>query len=202
MKHHLTLVLATITITAFAQAPERPPIIQEQSGSVTSARAEGSLAPTQALPCFTLSEAKQTYTPPDLHTALAECVSSAEFAKAAQLFILAGINSRFDVQRVADKTAAGGLRILIMRTFSNFSEEQKEEFRKAINQLMKTPSGLQAICSELARIGPPTYFPKYLVLHGLNAFTSSNPLDNALDPSFDAASTWARLQDTYAHCPK
>lgn len=199
---HLPLLLAIATGTVFAQTPERPRIIEEQRGSVTNAHVEGSLAPTQDLACISLSESKQTYTPPDLHTAIAKCIAGAQFTKAAQLFMLSGIYLRFDAERIADKTVRGGGQVLILRTFLNFSKEQKEEFTKAFNQLAKNTSELQATCSELVRIGPPTYFPRYLILHGLNAFTSPNPLDNALIPNFDAESTWVHLQEAYAHCPK
>lgn len=160
------------------------------------------MEPTRDVACIALSEAKSAYTPPDIHTAIVKCISRGDFAKAASLFMLAGIYSRFDAERVADKTARGGVRVLIMNTFGRFSKEQKEGFSGAANQLTQASSELQAFCSELVRIGPPTYFPKYLILHGMNAFTSPNPLENAIDLSFDAVSTWARLQETYAHCPK
>lgn len=199
---YLPLLLAIATGTVFAQTPDRPPIIKEKRGSVTNAHVEGSLAPTHDLPCISLSEAKQTYTPPDLHTAIAKCIAGAQFTRAAPLFALSGIYFRFDAERIADKTVRGGEQVMIMRTFSNFSEEQKEAFAKALNQLTESTSDLQATCAELVRIGPPAYFPRYLILHGMNAFISPSPLDNALIPNFDAESTWARLQEAYAHCPK
>jgi len=199
---HLLSIAALLTTNAFAQVPERPPIVQEQRGNVTNVRVEGSLAAAQDLACISLSEAKPSFTPPDLHTAIAKCMSKSEFAKAAQLFMLAATYAQFDAERISDKTARGGVQVLMMKTFSGFSKEQKEEFSRAFNQLAQDPSELQATCSEMSRIGPPTYFPRYLILHGMNAFTSSSPLDNALDPHFDAAGTWSRLQDTYARCPK
>lgn len=201
MKYIVT-ILALPLSCALAQTPERPPVIQEQRGNITNIRVEGSLAPTQDLPCISTTDANPSHTPPDLHTGVAKCILEGDFARAARLFMLAGIYSRFDAERVADRTARGGSQVLIMRTFAGFSKEQKEEFTKAFNQLVNSRPELQAICTELVRIGPPSYFPKYLVLHGMNAFTSPSPLENALIPGFDSAATWVRLQDAYAHCPR
>jgi hypothetical protein len=116
--------------------------------------------------------------------------------------MLTGIYARFDAERVADRSARSGGQVLMMRTSENYSTEQKAEFSKALQALINTPTELRAACTELTRIGSPTYFPKYLILHGINAFSSPTPLENALNPAFDGEATWLRLMDTYARCPK
>jgi len=180
---------------------DKPTIITEQRGKITNYRVEGSLAPTQDVACIDLADAKSTYTPPDLHTGVAKCVQEGEFDKAGRLFALSGIYASFDAERVADPSVRGGGQILMMSTSAKFSTEQKEKLSAAVQKISKEPSDLKGLCSQIARIGPPTYFPKYLILHGLNAFTSANPTANALKPDFDSAATWTHLQRSYLNCP-
>ena len=71
---------------------------------------------------------------------------------------------------------------------------QDQPFRRP--SLGKTPSELQALCADLARLGPPTYFSKNLILHGVAVCSLPKPLENALDAQFDVAVTWTALQDT------
>ena len=116
--------------------------------------------------------------------------------------MLSGIFSRFDSRRVVDRTAQGGGAVLIMRTFGQFNSEQRDAFGKATSPLFSDTPEKQIICQNIKKIGYPTYFPKYLILHGLNAYTSKNPLENALIDGFNSDSTWENLLDTYLHCPK
>jgi hypothetical protein len=75
---------------------------------------------------------------------------------------------------------------------------------KAVEQNCATGSDknlLVQICRSVQRVGAPVYFPKYLILHGINAFKDPNPTMNALTSDFDATATWLRLQSNYLHCP-
>ncbi|MES2073952.1 MAG: hypothetical protein V4488_26600 [Pseudomonadota bacterium] len=182
--------------------PELPKLIGETRGNFTNVRIEGSLAATRDLDCLELAQVKNTYTPPDLHTAITKCFAQAKFNNAAQLLALAGVYSRYDAERVADRTAQGGVQVLIMRTFAAFSQDQKEKFSQATNLVLTDPKSIRDLCAAVQTLGPPDYFPKYLILHGMGAYMSATPLENALTPNFDSAGTWARLQDKYLHCPK
>ena len=162
----------------------------------------GSLAATRDLACIDLAQALSVFTPPDLHTAVAKCVAESRFTSAAQLFLLAGSYSSFDAERVADRSARGGGQVLIARTVAAFSVSQKEKLTTATVTLLSDAGALRNLCSGVQRLGPPDYFPKYLVLHGLSAATSKAPLDNALAPGFDADTAWVRVQQTYLRCPK
>lgn len=190
------------TFPAFAKQEQSIKIIQEQNGNITNIKIEGSLAPTQSLDCISLSEVKATYTPPDLHGAMMKCINIEKYDSAVMLFLLAGIYSRFDAERIVDRSAKAGGRVLIIRTFEKISSEQKALFAKRSNALWNDTSERQELCENVKRIGIPTYFPKYLVLHGLNAYTSKNPLENALVSDFNSQAIWDGLLDTYLHCPK
>lgn len=198
--------LATFAIfcccPAFAEQDVPAKIIQEQHGNITNIKIEGSLAPTQMLDCISLKDALPTYTPPDLHTAVIKCISIGNYDSASKLFMLAGIFSRFDAGRIVDRTAQAGGQVLIMNSFGTLNAEQRAAFSKAANPLSSDTAERQDLCQNVRRIGHPTYFPKYLILHGLNAYMSKTPLDNALLNDFSAKATWESLQDTYLHCPK
>ena len=162
----------------------------------------GSLAATRELACIDMAQAQNVFTPPDLHTAVAKCVAESRFTGAAQLFLLAGLYSSFDAERVADRSARGGGQVLNARTVAMFSMAQREKLSVATVALLQDAGALRNLCNGVQRLGPPDYFPKYLVLHGANAATSSAPLDNALAPGFDADAAWVRMQQTYLRCPK
>lgn len=115
---------------------------------------------------------------------------------------MASAYSRFDAQRIADRFASGGGQVMIMRTFANFSLEQRQAFSAAAGRLTKSPDNFQQWCADIKGLGPPKYFPKYLILHGMAAFTQPTPLANAMVPDFAVGENWARMLETNARCPK
>jgi hypothetical protein len=197
----LTIAFTLASSVVQAQDAGKPKIIQEQAGNITNVRVEGSLAATRQLDCIELPAVSGDLTPPDLHTAVLSCIGQGDYNRAARVFFVASVYSRFDAQRIVDRSAAAGGQVLILRTFAGVSPEQKQLFSKAIDTLTKDPKNFQAWCQDIKRLGPPRYFPKYLILHGLNAFTAERPLENALLPGFDLEANWARVLETNVHCP-
>jgi hypothetical protein len=186
---------------AFAQSDEKPVIITERNGNITNHRIEGSLAPLQQLGCIELKDVTPAQTPPDFFTAVSSCMGQADYDRAARIFFLASVYSRFDAQRINDKSASGGGQMMIMNTFGKFTPEQRQAFGQAADRLTKTPENFQVWCASVKRIGPPRYFPRYLILHGLAAFTQPTPLANAMVPDFDLETNWARVLETHVRCP-
>jgi hypothetical protein len=96
---------------------------------------------------------------------------------------------------------SGGVSVfLTIQTFATVTPDQKQAFKQALTAVMSDPKKHADFCLSVRKIGPPDYFPKYLVMHGMNAFLSSHPEQNALVPNFDAQSTWAKLQAQYLQC--
>lgn len=190
---------------ATASAPvrreaDRPPVQVQQDGNVTRAKVQGSLAPTRDLACLRAEQIESAFTPPDLHTGFLKCLDERRAEDALLMFMMAGIYSRFDAQRIDDPSVQGGPQMLIIRTSSGFTPQQREFFVNDVQSRAGKPESTQAFCAALRRIGPPSYAPRYLVLHGLKAFTAANPMDNALRADFNADATWKTLLDSYAHC--
>jgi ankyrin repeat protein len=181
------------TTPASASAANGPGNVQiEQHGRVTSVTIPGQLAPTQTLGCVGLEKVKSTSTPPDLYNASRACVDQGDYDDAARLFLLGGAYGRFDAARVADKTAGQGLTILITGFGNGLGEEQKQAFTAATSKF-QTAENRERLCGQFKRLGPPNYFPRYMILHGIKAFTATDPTADALDHDFDAAATWQHI---------
>jgi ankyrin repeat protein len=164
----------------------------EQQGRVTSVTVPGQLAPTRTFGCVGLEKVDSTATPPDLYSAGRACVEQGDYDDAARLFLLGGAYGRFDAARVTDKTAGQGLTILIMGFGNGLREDQKQAFLAATSRF-HAAADRERLCGQFKRLGPPNYFPRYMVLHGIKAFTAADPTADALDPNFDAAATWQQI---------
>jgi hypothetical protein len=88
--------------------------------------------------------------------------------------------------RIADKTAAGGISILIMNVGDGLTDAQKQGFVAATMELHDDPKIHSRFCAQVAAIGPPSYIPVYLVSHGLGDAVGS-------DPQFDPGKAWSLL---------
>lgn len=197
-----SLFLLPLLLSTFALAQTLPPpkIIREQSGKIVNLYAEGNLESYQTIGCIPLAEAKNTYTPPDLYKGAGTCIAQENYDLAARLFALADIYAMFDGQRITDKTAAQGRIVLTMNTFSNITDDKKNKFKEALNHQLQTHELLKNLCSEVERIGAPSYYPSYMILHGVKAFMG-NPHEGALVKDFDTPGAWKSLQSRALKCP-
>lgn len=198
MKLRIFIPLCIFSATVLAQ--ESPKVVREENGKITNYRVEGSLASTQTVNCIPLAEAKNTFTPPDLYKAVLDCLTKDNYETAAELFALAGIYARFDAERVADKTAGQAKTVLIMNTFANASEEKKAKLNAALGRIANARDVLGRVCRQVELIGMPDYYPRYMILHGIKAFTG-NSSDGAIVKDFNSSAAWKNLQSAYLHCP-
>jgi hypothetical protein len=160
----------------------------------------GQLAAKNPLGCVPLSSVDSTRTPPDVYQGASACILSDDYQSAVALFALAGMESRFDAERVADKSAGQAGPVLIMNTFNGMPQDKREKFGKTLTDLTGNRQALAQICGAIRKIGYPSYYPEYMVLHGIKAFTPK-PGDPTLTPAFDATTTWNSLLTKYLSCP-
>lgn len=196
----LLFLFSFFTTLALAQIAEPPKIIKEQNGKITNYRAEGSLASTQAVGCIPLAQARNSFTPPDLYKGVVECLAEDNYEFSARLFALAGIYARFDAERITDKSAGQAKTVLIMNTFSKVPEDKKAKLNASLTHITQDPEILGKLCGEVREIGMPSYYPSYMILHGIKAF-NGNPHEGALIKDFDSSGVWKNLQSGYLHCP-
>ena len=114
--------------------------------------------------------------------------------------MLAGLEVRFDATRVTDKTAGQAGQVMIMNTFNPLPPEQRQKFADTFNTLIAEPKTLTQVCAGAQKLGPPTYYPEYMILHGIKAFTG-DPRVSALDTGINGQAVWNRIQHTYLNCP-
>jgi len=175
--------------------PGRAPFAQK----VVNIEAKGNLKPTVALGCMDLDKVVNTETPADLYPAMSACIHESDYEKAVRLFAVAGVYARFDELRVADKTAHDARTVLIMQAMSKASDEQKNGYQKALHDVAGQPAKLAELCGKIRQLGPPNYFPSYMIQHGLGVFTGGNV--HPLVEPFDATAAWQQSLSGYLQCP-
>ncbi|HEY0801540.1 MAG TPA: ankyrin repeat domain-containing protein, partial [Steroidobacteraceae bacterium] len=154
-------------------------------------------------PCVRLDQIGNSSTPMELYGSLNDCMQNNRDADALSLFVLAGMDSSFDSLRVTDKTAGQARQILIMALFEGMAADVRARFEAAMKDLTEHPQRHELLCEQIKKIGPPQYFPAYMVNHGMGAVQSalSNQAPPApLEPNFDAAAAWRGLITNYLNC--
>jgi hypothetical protein len=174
-------------------------IVVEQKGKMTNLNVVGQLASNQPLTCVSIDLAGKDHTPPDLYQGVSACIQQEDYRSAVALFALAGMESRFDAQRVLDKTAGQAGQALIMDTLNGLPADRRAKFQAAVKTVAADPEVLSRTCAAIRKIGYPSYYPAYMVLHGIRAFTAK-PDDPTMEPNFDGAAAWNSLLSTYLNC--
>ena len=194
-------------LVAFLQAHQVGPGRARESTSNAVPRPATAAAQAPKLfskrPCVQLDSIDNSHTPIELYSSLNDCLQNNRDADAVSLFILAGMDSGFDSVRVADKTAGQERTILIMALFGEMPPDLHTRFESSMKAFMDNPSRHATLCQQVKKVGPPQYFPAYMVNHGLGVMQSA--LSNQapptpLDPKFDAAATWKELVTSYLNC--
>lgn len=165
---------------------------------------EGNLQKTHDLPCIGINDAKNTYTPADLYASSAKCVMQNNNKKAIELHTLAGLYARYDVMRISDKTVSGGIRVMQINNYGPIEPKKIGELTKEIKKFDSSPAA-KVLCDKIKNIGKPNYYPKYLILHGLDAMRSAienKPKNDGLKKNYDAEKNWSEATKAYGGCRK
>jgi hypothetical protein len=112
---------------------------------------------------------------------------------------LAGVYSFFDAERVVDETARDAHSVLTRDAMSKLDQSAKDAVFTQLKATLGDPARLPAACMAITRIGPPNYFPEYMVQHGMDAM-NNKVQGNGLLPDFDAKLGWQKALDSYLHC--
>jgi hypothetical protein len=86
-----------------------------------------------------------------------------------------------------------------MDTLNGLPTDRRAKFQAAVRTVGADPELLSRTCASIRKIGYPTYYPAYMVLHGIRAFTAK-PDDPTMEPNFDGAAAWNSLLSTYLNC--
>lgn len=185
-----TLFVATNCFAA--EQVSRPQIINYE--------APGNLESKNDLGCVGTEKLENKFTPADLYQAIPACTKQGKYKEGVVLFALAGAYGRFDTLRVTDQSAHQAVTVLSMQAFRAMSPGQQNEFKESVSNTIGNSDGLAAVCKEIARIGPPNYFPRYMIQHGMGAFTKTGA-DDGLVKNFNTSAAWKQSLETYLQCP-
>lgn len=162
--------------------------------------APGNLVSTNEVGCTNSSTLSNKFTPADLYRGVTSCLKNDNYRDGVFLFALAGVYGRFDTFRVKDKTAHQAITVLQMDTLGPLDKAKHESIKSEFRKVSGNPNSLQEMCTEIKRIGIPSYHPQYMIQHGMNAFIGGNS-NNGLVDNFDANAAWIKALDSYLHCP-
>ncbi|UMY65106.1 MULTISPECIES: hypothetical protein [unclassified Flavobacterium] len=165
----------------------------------TSLEADGNLESPKPCGCVTIVEVSNENNPADILAGVEKCVESKQFDKAARLFAIAAVFGRYDTFRVKDKSAHQALKVLQMRLVGQMNETDRNALLKSIEKELASGSKeLDAICQSIRQVGIPKYHPKYMIQHGIEAFTNTN--GNGLVEDFNSEESWNKALKDYLHC--
>ena len=172
-----------------------------QAATIHRASAPGNLESTLEIGCVDKYQLNNKVTPADLFKGLSLCIQQGNFDPGVFMFAIAGVYARFDTFRVSDITAHDAAKILPIVTFNSLDAQKASLFKARVGQVLGDNNARATICYDINRIGPPDYFPRYMLQHGTVAINDKNQKSNALVTPFDMQSAWKQALDGYLHCP-
>lgn len=188
-----SLLLASLLFSAMAQAQDTQPPL------VTNHQAEGNLESNNSVGCIAVADAKSIYTPADLYKGVAACITAGDLRNGPELYALAGVYGRFDTLRVTDRSAHQALIVLQMQNLATLPKDKTDDFQTQLGMLAKDQVRLTELCTQIRRVGPPNYVPRYMTQHGMGAFLPDK--DKGTETAFDPVTAWEQSL-TYLHCPE
>ena len=164
-----------------------------------SIEANGNLESPKPLLCVHLSQVTNENNPADILNGMRECIKLKDFKNAVRLFAIAGVYGKFDTYRVINKSAHQALLVLQQSIIMNLEESERNSLFESLNKELEQGSdSLNEICQAINKIGFPKYFPKYMIQHGIQAFTGKE--GNGLNEKFDSQKSWNLALKEYLHC--
>lgn len=151
----------------------------------------GSLQPNVDLGCIPIGDVTSNFNPPALIYAAKKCIQQNEYAKAWALLTTAHGFAYYDLTRLADRSTRGARDVLTMNAFADLTNEQMTNTQKINKEMFADEEQVKSYCSELKRIGPPTYEPKWAILHGIGAF--QEPRNGDYLANVDTQALWAEV---------
>lgn len=194
----MTSIVALVGIVLCASTNSNA-VEQPVFSQVKNYESSGNLEPTNKIGCVATEKLSNKFTPVDLYKSVSVCIDQGKYKEGAIIFALAGVYGRYDTLRVSDKTAHQAVSVLMMQQLGNMPLDQQSKLQTSLTETLGNPTNLDAVCKKFVRVGPPEYVPRYMIQHGMGAFTRSQQ-DNGLVANFNASAAWKQSLDGYLHC--
>ena len=117
-----------------------------------------------------------------------ECVDKKDFDRGVRLFGVAGAYARFDSERVPDVSAQALIPAFQSELFGSLDPNTAAELQAAQKKIANSHELVQ-MCEQIRKLGPPTYYPTYMIKQGAKR-------------NFDSAAAWESALVSYLHCPR
>jgi len=163
----------------------------KNGASFTNVKFKGSLAPSHTLDCIGLNAVTNQYNPPSLMMASRKCIQDDNYTRAWELMNTANGFAYYDIKQLADRSTHGARTVLAMRVFSKLSKEQRLKVKKSWRKIQSDPVQVKAYCNSLKKIGPPSYEPRWAILHGIGVY--NEPRDGHYLTNVDKKSLWQEV---------
>ncbi len=160
------------------------------NSQITNYESKGNLAATNPLACVSSTSVGPESTAADIAAGAKDCAKSSKYNEAAELIMVASAYAYFDTQRVADKNAHGALNALFAKEFGSLPEAERSELFSSIDALDSNDLRKSEICAYLSSAAPPTYYPDYMIAHGMGAFSGSTK--EPLITNFNPSDAWSK----------
>jgi hypothetical protein len=191
--------IASLLAAGNSTAPPQPSVTVTKQDRITDHETSGNLESLNPVNCVPIAALSRTNTPADLLAGANKCADKADYESAVTLYSVAGAYGIFDTLRVRDQSALEALEVLRLNFANSLNERQKAAFGQAIQHALSDAKTHAALCTSLEELGPPDYFPTYMVQHGMNAFAGGTP-GGELEKDFDAPKAWVTALDAAARC--
>jgi hypothetical protein len=159
------------------------------------------VANESAVLCLDKSKLSNKLSPFDLWKSIASCISSESYDQGVFMYAMAGAFGRFDTLRVADESAHQATKALPMLAFGSLPKDKVAAFKARVQQTLGNESTRKTYCVEVERLGPPDYYPSYMIQHGLGALSGANSNKPFVVP-FEPKVAWPRAVKEYLRCPR
>lgn len=160
------------------------------AGSAVLKKAKGNL------PCTPLTAVTAQSDPLELYRRLRGCMADKNYKDAAGLMAMANGFMKFDTLRVVDVSAHAVTGVMAL-SLQRFSTEERTQLLSEIKGLSEDAQ--QTLCTQAERIGPPAYFPRYMIAHGLATYDRM-PGAEALAKDFQPDQAWDTVMRGYLRC--
>lgn len=172
---------------------------RKAKGNFASYTAKGNLEVTKPIKCIELNTLNNKHTPADIFTGVSECIKKDDVKRATRLYALALAYGRYDQLRMIDKTARQAIRVLQyqhIKTSNEFRLKFKEEIKNH-SAANKNSEEFISLCRDIKKIGKPDYHPRYMIRHGISAFTGKT---SGIAKDFNEEETWNKIYSGYLKC--
>ncbi|WP_346293717.1 hypothetical protein [Sphaerothrix gracilis] len=144
--------------------------------------------------CVNSEEITSEHTPYDLYWSSYLCMQEERFDTAAELVAIGNFFGTYDKKRVADTSSYQAMTVLMYTVDSQMTDEQRNFLIESLNALRPSCEvGGECICEVLGNAGQPTYYPSYMINHGIAGYLGSS--ESAIVEGFDPEIAWQEIMD-------